>query len=60
MFTFSSFAELDEDDDETESTAIEGTTPSGDRRRLFSKELRLLVNMYNFIFSETTGRIEIR
>ena len=52
MFAFSSFAELDEDDDETESTAIEGTTPSGDRRRLFSKELRLLVNMYNFIFSE--------
>ena len=40
---FFSFAELDEDDDESESTAIEGMTPSGDRRRLFSKELRLLV-----------------
>ncbi len=27
--------------------AIEGTTPSGDRRRLFSKELRLLVCHFN-------------
>jgi hypothetical protein len=50
IFEFSSFAELDEDEDE-ESAAIEGTTASGDRRRLFSKELRLLVGSFYMIFA---------